>query len=103
MPRGLSPQISPNEQRSEGRTLYEAPGWGNLSTEDIEAMRGRIAAACPDLAHDVKIRSMEADLVIEIPSIATDEQIARLHQWLHGEAALREDLANQPTDGRDGR
>jgi hypothetical protein len=88
----LDPQISPNEQpvlRSQSRTLYEAPGLGDLSTEEIDAMRGRIDAFCPELAPAIKFRSMEAALVIEIPSIATDEQIARLRQLLFVEAALR--------------
>ena len=104
MSRGLAPQITPNEQRvlpSQSRTLYEVPAWGDLSTEKIEAMRCRIDAACPELARAVKIRSMEVDLVIEIPGIATDAQIARLRQWLLGEAALRGGLANTPADGGD--
>ena len=96
MSSGLGPKISPNEQRSQGRTLYEAPGWGGLSTEEIEAMRGRIEVFCPELAPAIKIRSVEAALVIEIPGIATDEQIARLRQWLLDEAALRGSPANTP-------
>jgi hypothetical protein len=92
MSSGFGPQICPNEQLvlpSESRTLYEAPAWGELSTKEIEAMRERMDAACPDLARAVKIRSMEAGLIIEIPGIATDEQIGRLRQWLLDEAALR--------------
>jgi hypothetical protein len=103
MSSGFGPQICPNEQLvlpSESRTLYEAPAWGELSTKEIEAMRERMDISCPDIAGDAKIRSMEGGLVIEVPGIATDEQIARLRQWLLDEAALREDLANEPTDGR---
>ncbi len=106
MPSRLGPQISQNEQPvlpSGGRTLYEAPAWGDLSINVIEAMCGRLDAAYPDLARAIKIRAADAGLVIEIPGIATDEQIARLRQWLLEEEALREDLANEPTDGRDGR
>jgi hypothetical protein len=80
---------SPPVPASEGRTFYEAAAWGDLSTEELEAMRGRIDVACPDIARTAKIRSTDAGLVIEIPGIATDEQIARLRQWLLDEAALR--------------
>ncbi len=48
MSHGLDPQISRHEQRlvpPDSRTSYEAPGWGDLSGEEIEAMRGRIDAA----------------------------------------------------------
>jgi hypothetical protein len=92
MSRGLAPQITPNEQRvlpSQSRTLYEVPAWGDLSTEKIEAMRSRMDAACPELARDVKIRAGDAGLVIEIPGIASEEQIACLRQWLLGEEARR--------------
>ena len=86
---------------SEGRTFYEAAAWGDLSTEEIEAMRGRIDVACPDIARTAKIRSTDAGLVIEIPGIATDDQIARLRQWLLDEAALRAGRANTPAEGGD--
>jgi hypothetical protein len=79
---------------SEGRTFYETAARGNLSTEEIEAMRGRLDAVCPELARAVKIRSMEAALIIEIPGIATDEQIACLRQWLLGEEARRTGSTN---------
>jgi hypothetical protein len=98
MSSGFGPQITP-VLPSESRTLYEAPGWGNLSTEDIEAIRGRIEVFCPELAPAIKIRSVEAALVIEIPSIATDEQIARLRKLLLVEAALRAGPANTPAVG----
>jgi hypothetical protein len=52
-------------------------------------------AVCPELARDVAIRSMEAALVLEMPGIATDGQIARLRQWLLDEAALRAGLVNE--------
>jgi hypothetical protein len=86
---------------SEGRTYYEVAAWGGLSTEALEAMRGRIDAACPDIARTAKIRSTDAGLIIEIPGIATDEQIARLRQWLLDEAALRAGPANAPADSGD--
>jgi hypothetical protein len=104
MPRGFGAQISPIEQRvlpSRSRTFYEAAAWGDLSTKEIEAMHGRIDAACPDIACAVKIRSIEAGLVIEIPGIATDEQIARLRQWLLGEAALRAGPTTTPPEASD--
>jgi hypothetical protein len=96
--------MRPNEQPvlpSAGRTLYEAPGWGDLSTKEIEAMRGRVDISCPDLARAMKIRAADAGLIIEIPGIATDEQIARLRQWLLEEEALRAGLANTPAVGGD--
>jgi hypothetical protein len=62
---------------------------GDLSTEDIESMRGRLATACPTIAGAAKIRSTEASLVIEIPGIATDEQIAQIRRWLLDEEAIR--------------
>jgi hypothetical protein len=96
MSRGFGLQIAPNEQHvlpSQSRTFYEAPGWGDLSTEELEAMRARIDVACPDIARTAKICS-DAGLVIEMPGIATDEQIARLRQWLHAEAALRDGPAS---------
>ena len=65
---------------SEGRTFYETAAWGDLSTEEIEAVRGRMDAVCPELARTVKLHSAEAGLVIKIPGVATDEQIARLEQ-----------------------
>jgi hypothetical protein len=102
MSRGLGPQISPNEQYilpSQSRTLYGASGWGELSTEEIEAMRGRMDAACSELARAVKIRSMEATLVIEMPGIASDEQIAHLRRWLLDEAALRAGSTITPVEG----
>jgi hypothetical protein len=71
------------------RTFYEAPAWGDLSVEEIEAMRERVPVTCPDIPPDGKIRSMEGDLVIEIPCMATDKQVARLQQWLLDEGALR--------------
>jgi hypothetical protein len=90
MSRGFGPQISLNELlASQSRTVYEAAGWGDLSTEELEAMRARMDVACPDIARDAKIRSMGGDLVIENPGIATDEQIARLRRWLLDEEALR--------------
>jgi hypothetical protein len=99
MSSGLGPKISPNEQRSQGRTFYEAPGWGDLSTKEIDAMRGRLDAVCPNLARAMKIRAADAGLVIDIPGIATDDQIACLRQWLHEEEALREGPANTPAVG----
>jgi hypothetical protein len=101
MSSGLDPKISPNEQRSQGRTLYEAPGWGDLSNEEIEAMRGRLDAVCPGLARPIKIRAADAGLVIDIPGIATDDQIACFRQWLHEEEALREARAHTPAEGGD--
>jgi hypothetical protein len=94
----MRPKMPP-APASEGRTYYEAAAWGDLSTEELEAMRGRIDVACPDIARTAKIRSTDAGLVIEIPGIATDEQITRLLQWLLDEAALRAGLANRPADG----
>jgi hypothetical protein len=46
------------------------------------------AAACQDIAPGVKIRSIDAGLVVEIPVIADAGQIARLRQWLLDEASL---------------
>jgi hypothetical protein len=62
-------------------------------------MRGRIDVACPDIARTAKIHSIDAGLVIEIPGIATGDQIARLRQWLLNEAALRAGLSNTPAEG----
>jgi hypothetical protein len=98
----LGPQINPNEQLvlpSQSRTIYEAPGWADLSTKEIEAMRGRLDGVCPNLARAMKIRAADAGLVIEIPGIATDEQIARLRQWLLDEAALRAGSTITPAEG----
>ena len=98
----LGPQINPNEQHvlpSQSRTIYEAFGWGHLSTGDIVAMRSRFDVAYPDIAREAEIRSLQADLVIEIPGLATDEQIARLRRWLLDEEALRAGLADTPADG----
>jgi hypothetical protein len=90
MSRGFGSQINPNERLalpSQSRTIYEAPGWGELSIKEIVAMRERMDASRPDIATDAKIRSMEGELVIEISGMLTNEQIARLHQWgLHEEA-----------------
>jgi hypothetical protein len=92
------PTMSP-VSAGEGRTSYEAAAWGDLSTEELEGMRSRIDAACPDIARTAKICSTDAGLVIEISGIATDEQIARLQQWLLDEAALRLGPANTPAEG----
>jgi hypothetical protein len=97
MSRGFGAQINPNEQLvlpSQRRTIYEVPGWGEVSTQEIEAMRARMDVACPDIARDAKIRSMGGDLVIETPGITTDEQIACWRQWLLGEEALRTGSTN---------
>jgi hypothetical protein len=69
--------------------------------QKFDATRGHIDAVCPELAGKVKIRAADTPTVIEIPGIATADQIARLRQWLLEKEALRKDLANEPTDGRD--